>query len=237
MSKKVPLLFVAGSLCDENLFLPQIKAFESEREIIIGDFSGCNSIEKMAQKILSQAPLEFNLVGLSMGGIISFEIIRQATHRVKKLSLLDTNYKAEPNDKKSLRLQQIKAVEENGFQEVLSLVDNVLYPKYVHADNLNNQNLKKTVLEMTEQAGINEFYNQFQALMTRKDSSETLEQITCSTLIICGEDDQLCPVDLHKYMHSKIINSKLEIIPECGHLSTLEKPQEINKLLSQWLED
>ena len=87
----LPLLLLPGALCNDQLFQPQISFFTQQRKVIVADFSGCDSIQAMAIKILAEAPAEFALAGLSLGGIVAFEMVRQAPQRIKKLALLDTN--------------------------------------------------------------------------------------------------------------------------------------------------
>ncbi|PTI69048.1 alpha/beta fold hydrolase [Staphylococcus succinus] len=87
---KDTIIFLPGTLCNERLWERQIDFFESEYNIIIGNLNNYNSIEKMAEAILSKAPEKFFLVGLSLGGIVSLEIARIAPQRVVKLVLMDT---------------------------------------------------------------------------------------------------------------------------------------------------
>jgi pimeloyl-ACP methyl ester carboxylesterase len=55
------------------------------------------------------------------------------------------------------------------------------------------------------------------------------------TLIVCGRDDNLTPVELHDEMAASIPGARLALIEECGHLSTMEQPQAVTALLRQWL--
>jgi pimeloyl-ACP methyl ester carboxylesterase len=73
-------------------------------------------------------------------------------------------------------------------------------------------------------------------LMTRPDSTPTLAGITCPTLLIVGRDDQLTPVADHQAMHEALPGSRLHVIDEAGHLSNLERPDEFNRALFEFLE-
>ena len=91
----LPLLLLPGALCNDLLFQPQIAFFKGHREVISANFSNCDSIEAMAAKVLNEAPAEFALAGLSLGGIVAFEMFKQAPQRIKRIALLDTNTRDE----------------------------------------------------------------------------------------------------------------------------------------------
>jgi pimeloyl-ACP methyl ester carboxylesterase len=88
---------------------------------------------------------------------------------------------------------------------------------------------------MATNVGKKAFLRQQQAIMERPDSRDTLWKIRCPTLVLCGEDDQLTPPNRHEEIAAAIRGSKLVVIPGCGHLSTVEKPLEVNRALSAWL--
>ena len=106
----LPLLLLPGSLCTDQLFHPQLSFFNGQREVVVADFSGCDSIESMAVKVLSEAPTEFALAGLSLGGIVALEMFRQAPNRIKKIALLDTIPRAESPEGKVMRRQQFISI-------------------------------------------------------------------------------------------------------------------------------
>ena len=235
MKDKLPLLLLPGSLCDEELFTPQLMYFSSMRPVFVGDYTGAQSIESMADKILARAPKKFALAGLSMGGIVCFEIMRQAPERVEQLALLDTNFRGELPEKLEMRLEQIQAVRSGGLAGLLSLIEGFFFPLYVAPSNRNDAALKSTVLRMAISAGVGEFERQWHALMTRPDSTRTLPKIQCPTLVLCGDQDAMCSPDVHREMADQIDRASLQYIKNCGHLSTLESPLLVNRALGGWL--
>ena len=86
-----------------------------------------------------------------------------------------------------------------------------------------------------ESLGPEVFELQSLAIQSRIDQQDTLRKITVPTLILCGEDDSLCPPERHHLMHELISDSTLSIIPRAGHLPTLEQPELTNEALTQWL--
>jgi pimeloyl-ACP methyl ester carboxylesterase len=235
MSIPVPLLLLPGSLCDEQLFRPQLDYFSSQRQVSVGCLAGSDSISGMAAQVLAKAPEKFAVAGLSMGGIVAFEIVRQAPTRVDRLALLDTNPGGEIADRAEVRRQQMDDVSKGGLPVILSLVESFFFPRYVAASRLGSAQLKATVLEMAKNAGVEAFIHQWQALMDRPDSCQTLAEIDCPTLVLCGDEDAMCSPDLHRDMAESINGATLEIINNCGHLSTLEAPNAVNTALDNWL--
>ncbi len=230
----LPLLLLPGSLCTDQLFHPQLSFFNGQREVVVADFSGCDSIESMAVKVLSEAPTEFALAGLSLGGIVALEMFRQAPNRIKKIALLDTIPRAESPEGKVMRRQQIKSITQGGIESLKLLVSQELLPKYgFEAEQLLR--LEPAVMKMAQDTGVDEFINQWQALSNRTDRWSTLKSIRCPMLILCGKHDKLCNEKCHRDMAGYVNHSRLEIIEAAGHLSTLDAPEQVNRALDKWL--
>ena len=90
-----PLVFLPGMMCDERLFGPQIAALSADREVRFAPISDHDTVQALAAEVLANAPPNFALAGLSMGGIVAMEVVAQAPDRVEKIALLDTNPRAE----------------------------------------------------------------------------------------------------------------------------------------------
>jgi pimeloyl-ACP methyl ester carboxylesterase len=88
---------------------------------------------------------------------------------------------------------------------------------------------------MAKNVGKDGFIRQQQAIMSRADSRPLLATIRCAALILCGRQDQLTPLDRHEEMAAGIKGARLEIIEDCGHVSTMEKPDQVNRALREWL--
>jgi pimeloyl-ACP methyl ester carboxylesterase len=230
----LPLLLLPGSLCTDLLFQAQISFFKEHREVIVANFSNCDSIEAMATKVLNEAPEEFALAGLSMGGIVAFEMFRQAPQRIKRIALLDTNPRGELPENVPIRQQQVNNVAQGGVERLRTLVSQQLMPKYAF-DSEQLLQLEPLVIKMALDVGADEFINQWRALASRVDSWSMLKDIHCPTLILCGAHDALFNEKLHRDMALEIKHAKLEIIQEAGHLSTLDAPEQVNRALKNWL--
>lgn len=228
---KNTIIFLPGTLCNEKLWRKQIEFFESEYNIIIGDLKNNNSIEKMAQEILSEAPSKFFLVGLSLGGIVSLEIARIAPQRVIKLILMDTTPYL-PTSKQMDSWKVFREMCEN--KQFDDITKNHLLPQMLANENYTEE-LKTVVVQMSKEIGMESYLNQLNALENRKDYSKFLNEISVETLILVGEEDEICPLYISEYLDDHLVYSSLRLIRKSGHLPPLEKPDSTNKKLNDFI--
>ncbi|MGI9370305.1 MAG: alpha/beta fold hydrolase, partial [Ruegeria sp.] len=114
-----PLIFLPGMMCDARLFGPQINALSGNRPVMTFPLSRHDHVQAMADDILKNAPPDFALAGLSMGGIVAMEVLRRAPERVTHLALLDTNPLAERPEVKARRAPQMAAVRDGKLRSVM----------------------------------------------------------------------------------------------------------------------
>ena len=229
-----PLVLLPGMMCDERLFAPQISAFKEERLVQVVDISRADSMSAIASQVLDQAPDVFALAGLSMGGIVAMEILRQAPQRVERLALLDTNPRAELIDVQVNRNRQIQCVQ-NG--ELHRLMHCEMFPHYLAQSlpAINAQNILSLCSDMAMSLGGAAFIRQSRALQNRIDQQQVLSQYRRPSLVLMGNEDTLCPLDRHQLMHTLLADSTLVVIDQAGHLTTLEQPEAVNLALKNWL--
>lgn len=225
-----PIVFIPGLLCTEALFAPQIVAF-ADRPIMVANHREHDSIKAIAASILNKAPARFSLIGLSMGGYIAMEILREAPERVGKVALLNTNARADTPEQSERRAFMIKLTREKGFRKIPHL----LYPGFVHEQREHDEDLKAIVVEMATHTGPDAFIRQQTALINRPDARPRLQDITCPSLVLVGDGDRLTPPDLAREIHGHIPGSELVIIPGSGHLSPLEEPDQVTSVLRDFL--
>ena len=185
----------------------------------------------IARRILDDAPPRFALIGLSMGGYIAFEIMRQAPERVVKLALLDTSPRADVPDITELRTQRIKLAETGRFDEVIETTWEPLVHPMFRAGGTH----KAIHVAMCRDVGPEAYARQQKACRSRINSRPSLSAIRCPTLVLCGAQDEPTPPHLSDEIAAGIPGSKLVKVPECGHLSTVERPEAVNKELIGWL--
>jgi pimeloyl-ACP methyl ester carboxylesterase len=114
-------------------------------------------------------------------------------------------------------------------------IPDLAFPLYVHRDRHGDQELKRIVRAMAAETGLEGYLRQQQAIMSRPDSRPSLAAIRCPTLVLVGEGDEATPPELAREMAGAIAGSRLVIIPDSGHLSTLEQPQAVTAALVEWM--
>jgi pimeloyl-ACP methyl ester carboxylesterase len=228
----LPTVLVAGLNCSARLYAEQIPALWQFGPVIVADHRRDDSMAAMARRILAAAPPRFALVGLSMGGYVAFEIMSQAAGRVAKLALLDTGARGEAPERTEQRKPLIVLAKSGRFAEILESQ----YPTLVHHSRHNDAALKAIVRAMNEETGADAYLRQQQAIMTRVDSRPSLAVIKCPTLVLVGDSDEATPPDLAREMAAAIAGAKLVVVPECGHLSTIERPDAVNKALVELMQ-
>ena len=213
-------------LCDARLWSGQARKLG--QPVYYADTTLADNFTDMAAAVLRDAPPTFALAGLSMGGILAFEIWRQAPQRVTHMALLDTNPHAEKPARRSRRLEEIGQAAAGGLRE---LATEQLKPLYLAESHRDNQVLLDILLDMAMDLGPDVFRSQSLALRDRADSAPILASIDCPVLVACGAEDKLCPVEYHTFMAEEIPDATLSIIDDCGHISTLEQPDIVTELL------
>lgn len=222
------LLLLPGLLCDDALWQHQVAAFPSA---IVADLTQDDSLALMATRALALVGGPIALCGLSMGGYVALEIMRQAPQRVARLCLLDSSARPDTPDQARRRRGLMAMTRGNRFRGVTPK----LLPQLLHPDHLNNAQLAQTVLDMAERVGRDAFLRQQQAILGRPDSRPDLAQITVPTVIGVGDQDHLTPPDLAAEMAALIPGAALQVIATSGHLPPLEQPHVTNAILRDWL--
>lgn len=227
----LPVVLVPGLLCSARLYAGQIDALWPFGPVTVADHRRDDTVEAIARRILADAPPRFALAGLSMGGYIAFAIWRQAPDRVERLVLLDTSARNDTPEQSERRRGAIAKAEAGQFDEVFE----AFYPALVHKNRHSDAELKRVVRGMADATGPEAFVRQQKAIMTRPDMRPELGQIRCKTLVLVGDGDDLTPPNLAQEIAAGIPGAQLAVIPDCGHLSTLERPEPVTKALAEWM--
>jgi pimeloyl-ACP methyl ester carboxylesterase len=227
-----PVVFVPGMMLDGGMYAAQIAALADLHPTSVADITRSNSVEQLARDALAAAPERFALIGLSMGGIVALEMLRQAPHRVTHLALLDTTANADRPERGPMRLEQMAAVERGELAQVLA---SSMKPLYLAQCNRRNAPLLEKILRMGLALGAPVFQRQSIALKTRRDNRDLLPSIDCPTLVLCGREDQLCPLEIHVEMAAAMPRADLVVLAESGHLPTMERPEAVAAALQQLL--
>lgn len=231
MSEPIPLALLPGLLLDARLWQPQRDALADIAEIRVPDLTQADSMEGLADAVLSIMPERFALAGLSMGGSVAFEVVRRAPERVTRLALLDTRARVDPPEQAARRRGFMELARKGRFRGVTPQ----LLPSLIHPDRLKDAALTQLIMEMAEAVGRDAFLRQQTALLNRPDNLPLLPWIDVPTLVLCGRQDALTPLHYSEEMHAGIRGSRLVIVEEAGHLPPLERPAAVNAALRDWL--
>jgi len=230
---KATLLLLPGLLCDRALWAAQIDSLSEVCDPWVANLTRDETMEGMARRVLEEAPAQsFALAGLSMGGYVAMEIMRQAPERVTRLALLDTRARLDTPEDREWRLQMMRlAQSERGFAPITTR----MLPLLVHPSRTGDSALVEAIRGMAERTGIPAYLRQQRAIMSRVDFRPGLSQIRCPTLVVCGREDILTPLPLHVEIEGLIEGARLSILEQCGHMSTMERPHEVNTEMRLWL--
>lgn len=233
MSDKRTLILLPGLLCDDALWAHQIAFLDEIVDVHVADLTSENNLPGLARHVLAFAPDHFCLAGLSMGGYVAQEIMRQEPRRVQALALLDTNARADTPEQTERRKALIQDAEEGRF---LGIAPKLL-PSLVHPDHTGDPDIADVVLDMAQRVGKDAFLRQQNAIMNRVDGRMELCNIDCPTLVLCGEEDAVTPPKMHREMVDAIgDNADLVTVEHCGHLSALEQPEAVSAAMFDWLQ-
>ena len=224
------LVLIPGFMCDARLFAPQIKALEKAHTVAVA-VPTQSTLPEMAAHILAHAPGTFALGGLSMGGIVAMEMLRQAPDRITHLALMDTTPLADAPANHATRTRQIADVHAGRLSEIMR---DELKPAYL-VESPRKPAILDICMEMAKDLGEDVFEAQSLALRDRADLQGALAHAPSKTLILHGTHDRLCPPERHHLMHRLAPHATFVEIKNAGHLPTLEAPIPTTQALRDWL--
>ena len=227
-----PIVLLPGLAADAAMWAAQFDALAATREVHVTDVHfRFATLHEMAQALLAEHPGELVLCGASMGGILAFEVMRQAAQRVRGLALLGTSARPDSPEIAALRANAFAMIEEGRYEEMIEF--NV--PFSFQGDRLGDRALVDAYLDMLRRAGPAQLVRQNIATATRPDSRPLLPTIVCPTLVLCGDADAVTTVDASREIAQLVPGAELTLIERCGHMLTMERPQEVNRALLGWL--
>lgn len=227
------LVLLPGLLCDAALWQPQLQTLDDVARFFVADLTRQDTMQEMAASVLRDAPFErFALAGLSMGGYVAQEIMRQAPQRVTWLALLDTRARPELPEE-TLRRRALMELAQTG--KGFTPVTNRMLPLMLHPSRVKDEPLVGVIRDMANRVGLEAYLRQQEAIIARPDFRPNLANVNCPTLVLCGRQDQLTPLENSEEMAATIPQAKLVVVEQCGHMSTLERPEAVNRAMRKWL--
>lgn len=239
------VLFVHGFPLSRAIWQPQIEALAPSHRVLAPDLRGHGESSATAgvytmdvfagdlqTLIVERQCGPVVLVGHSMGGYISFAFYRKFPQSVRGLILFCTRATADSEEGKSVREHLAQRAEREG---PVAVADQML-PKMLAASASVRPDLLEQIRQIILATSVNCLAGSLRGMAARASALELLPQITVPSLVVAGENDFIIPAAESAAMANAIPNARLVMIPQAGHLASLENPTAVNAALREFLE-
>ena len=159
------------------------------------------------------------------------EMHRAAPERIDGIALFSTSFRPADESEPARRKSFVDIAQRDGMAALAA----AWMPRLLHPDHLANRDMVDAISRSIESYTLGELEGQIRALLDRADDAENLRGIRCPALIACGREDAWVSADEHRTMASMISHATLAIIEHCGHMAPMEQPDEVNRLLVEWM--
>ncbi|GAA2390365.1 alpha/beta fold hydrolase [Streptomyces coeruleofuscus] len=238
----VPLVLVHGHPFDRTMWAPQLGTFSADRRVIAPDLRGYGAspatpaltdfsqFARDIEALLDELGVDsFVLAGLSMGGQIAMECYRLFPGRVRGLVLADTFPAAETPEGVRTRDAMADRLLREGMRGYADEVLERMVAPYAPAE------VKAHVHRMMTATSPEGAAAALRARARRPDYAALLTRVTVPALVVVGADDTYTPVSDARAMHAALPDSALHVIDGTAHMPNLERPEEFDKALGEFL--
>jgi pimeloyl-ACP methyl ester carboxylesterase len=185
-------------------------------------------------RILNDAAIErAPLIGVSIGGYISFEFWRRFRERLSALVLCNTKASADTNDARNARLESANDVLQRGTEPFF---EGMAQKCFGETTRHSRPDLVEGALRMMRKMSPEDVAGVQRGIAERPDSTLTLKTINVPTLIVTGDEDKMTGVPEAEVLKQNIPNSQMKVVPKAGHYSAWEQPEQVGRLVRQFLD-
>jgi pimeloyl-ACP methyl ester carboxylesterase len=224
------VVFIPGALCREGIFADQVAGISPPFKTIFIDNMQSKTIVEMAEILLARAPSRFALVGISMGGYVALEVLRIAPDRVWGAVLISTSPIAEMPSQSEERKRWLMRIDSGQCEDLFDeIVDACVSKKSISHD------ARGYFLKMVKSHSRDTFKRQMTACAMRPDFQESLKDIQCPILLIGGSEDSSFFRNGINKISENVHGSELLVLPNCGHLPTIESPKSTTRAVKKFL--
>ena len=240
-----PIIFVHGFPYDHFMWDTQVREFSGNYFCVNYDIRGLgespasgghftmelfvDDLESIIDELKLDKPI---LCALSMGGYISLRAMERIKNKFSGLILCDTKSEADDNNGKLKRAAAIKQITSGDFKNFIeSFVLDCFSEKFVK----DHESEYREVVNRSKKNDPLGIKGCLLAMAGRTDTTENLSKINIPTLVICGSEDKLSPVNVMQPMSEKIHNSKFVIVEGAGHMTPIEDSQKVNSAIKEFL--
>lgn len=229
------LVLLPGLSCDAAVWAHTREALAPHTEVHIASYGTIDSLPGMARHVLDTVEGDIAIAGHSMGGRVSLEMFRLAPERIRGIALLDTGTQALPAGEAGEReVAGRRELVEIARRDGMAAMAERWVQGMVWKPRLADKLLIDGIVTMFARGSAEIFAAQIRALIARPDAGDLLSRIACPALVLCGEDDSWAPAARHREMAQRMPSAKLVLVPECGHMCTLERPDVVTQALLDW---
>lgn len=224
------IVLIPGALATPKFWHNQEKYLHDKHNIHhVVNFSG-KSITEIAETIIQNLPDKFALIGFSLGGYIAIELIKLIPDRISKLVLINSGARPISTRGQLERERSIELINNGKFDFLIKLIfKNSIF------DKDKRHELLPFLKEMAVKIGPKLYLEQLTAIVNKPDHSKVLTKIQCPTLLLASKNDLVMPNERSEHMAKYISNSQLIYLDNCGHMAPLEQPDNVNRIISDWL--
>ncbi|MFM7680224.1 MAG: alpha/beta fold hydrolase [Roseiflexaceae bacterium] len=230
---------------NQHMWQPQRDSLATFGPVITLDYAGFGAshwdiaprtprrIDDVAQHILTELDQrgidQFAVAGLSMGGYVALAMWRIAAARIRGIAICNSRARADDEATKAVRTRNAEIARTSGAVAIADIMMPRLLSAYAPASVVTQ------VRQMALQASPDALANAMEMIRDRPDASALLPTIQVPSLVIGATDDPIMPVTESQSVADALPNSQCVIVPQCGHISNLERPQVFNAALIRWL--
>jgi 3-oxoadipate enol-lactonase len=235
-----PIVFLHGVGSDKSIWAPQLVHFGKTRRAVAFDYPGYGESEFAEQAtrddfaaavIAGMDALgigQAHICGLSLGGVVTIAIHAAAPHRCASLVIADS-FAVHP-DGQGIYDRSVAASSAMTMRDLAEARTDVLL------GSASTPGLRAEIVETMASIEPTAF-RLGAAAVWLADQRERVSEITVPTLILVGEEDRVTPPPLSEELARMVPGSRLEIIPESGHLTNAEQPELFNEAIESFLSE
>lgn len=242
-----PIVLIHGYPFNRTLWTEQVAALSTSYRVIVPDLrgfgeseasSGPATMNRLAQdmaQLMDHLEISRAVIGgLSMGGYVALAFYKQFPSRVRAFILADTRAQADTEEAKQTRAQQA----EKALAEGMAGIADAMLPKLLTPETVSKRpEIVKRVRDMMLKTKPEGAASALLGMAERDDQTELLSRITTKTLILVGAEDAITPPADSEKMHNAIAGSRLVVLENAGHVSNLERTEEFNEALMDFLRE
>lgn len=226
-----PLVLIPPMMCDARVFYAQIAALSAQMPITFAPITQGERMEEMASQILTWLPAKFAVAGMGMGGMVAMEMMRRAPERITRIAFIATNAQADTPEIAALREPNIITAKAGRLDDAMQAEVN---PAWL-SPGPYRMDVMSLLGDMANALGTDVYVRQNRAMQRRKDQQDIMRRIKQPALVMCGDHDGQHTLRRHEFIAELVPYAKLEVVPNAGHIPTLENPDVVTAALRDWM--